>query len=123
VADVEEWVRRYAEAWDTNDPQRIAELFTPDASYYTAPFREPWRGRDGIVEGWLARKDDSGTWRFRHEVMAVAGDQSFVRGWTEYLSPPQRYSNLWIIRLEQDGRCSEFTEWWMLESEGVQPNP
>jgi hypothetical protein len=115
VADVEDWLRRYLEAWETNDPERIRELFTPDARYYTAPYREPWRGRDEIADEWLERRDPPGTWRFRHEVIAVAGGQSFVRGWTEYLSPAERYSNLWVIRLEQDGRCSEFTEWWMLE--------
>jgi hypothetical protein len=28
-------------------------------------------------------------------------------------SPPHTYSNLWVIRLDADGRCAEFTEWWM----------
>ncbi|MGH2813153.1 MAG: hypothetical protein ACRDI1_10650 [Actinomycetota bacterium] len=32
--------------------------------YYTAPFRDPWRGRDAIVAGWLGRKDEPGKWEF-----------------------------------------------------------
>lgn len=103
----------YLRAWSSNDPGDIAALFTEDAVYYTAPDREPWRGRDGIVEGWIDRKDAPGKWRFRHEILALSGDLAFVRGWTDYLEPPTKYSNLWVIRLGDDGRCSEYTEWWM----------
>lgn len=112
-ADVEAWVERYRLAWATNEPEDIAALFTEDAVYYTAPDREPWRGRDEIVRGWIGRKDEPGTWEFRHEVQAIAGDLAFVRGWTDYREPPTRYSNLWVIRLGEDGRASEFVEWWM----------
>jgi hypothetical protein len=27
------------------------------------------------------------------------------------------YSNLWVIRLANDGRASSFTEWWMKHSD------
>ena len=46
----------------------------------------------------------------RHAELAI------VTGVTAYSDPPQAYSNLWVIRLTGDGRCSEFTEWWMLHS-------
>jgi hypothetical protein len=36
-----------------------------------------------------------------------------VQGETIYRQPPQTYSNMWVIRLDDSGRCSEFTEWWM----------
>jgi hypothetical protein len=37
-----------------------------------------------------------------------------VQGETAYHDePPRTYSNLWVIRLAGDGRCSQFTEWWM----------
>ncbi len=107
------WIEGYLQAWSSNDPEDIARLFTDDADYHTAPHREPWSGTEDIVEGWIGRKDEPGNWRFRHEILALAGDLAFVRGWTDYLEPPQRYSNLWVIRLADGGRCSEFTEWWM----------
>jgi hypothetical protein len=110
------WMDRYVGAWTSNDPQEIGGLFTEDAVYYTAPWREPWVGREGIVAGWLGRKDEQGNWRFRWEPIASSDDLHFIRGWTEYLKESTRYSNLWVIRLESDGRCSEFTEWWMLEN-------
>lgn len=112
-ADLQRWVDRYVQAWSTNDPAEIGGIFSHDATYYTAPFREPWRGRDGIIEEWLRRKDEPGDWEFHYEVMAVADGLGFVRGWTRYLNPAVEYSNLWVIRLEDDGLCSEFTEWFM----------
>lgn len=113
--DVEAWVDGYVRAWTTNDPDDIGDLFTDDARYWTAPHREPWSGRDGIVAGWLDRKDEPGEWEFRYEVLATAGDLGFVQGWTTYTDEGKRYSNLWVIRLAPDGRASEFTEWWMEE--------
>jgi ketosteroid isomerase-like protein len=113
ASDVERWVDGYVHAWQSNDPAAIGRLFTDDALYFTAPDRDPWRGRDGIVAGWLERKDEPGQWGFRHEVLAVAGDLGFVRGWTTYANPPTEYSNLWVIRLTPAGQCAEFTEWWM----------
>ena len=112
-AALKSWVNAYVRAWDSNDPAAIGDLFTDAAVYYTAPFREPWRGRAAIVAGWLDRKDEPGTWSFRYEPLAVAGDLGVVRGWTRYVDPPREYSNLWLIRLTSDARCREFTEWWM----------
>jgi uncharacterized protein (TIGR02246 family) len=114
----EDWVNRYARAWGSNDPGEIGDLFTEDARYYTAPYREPWSGREAIVEGWLDRKDEPGQWEFRHQVLGISDDLAFVRGWTTYPPDDEDYSNLWVIRLGADGRCSEFIEWWMLEGEG-----
>lgn len=111
--DIQNWVERYVWAWGTNDAKDIADLFTQDGKYYTAPHREPWTGRDEIVDGWIDRKDDTGTWKFRFEVVGVDGDTGFVRGWTTY-TDGEDYSNMWMIRLTPDGRASEFTEWWML---------
>jgi len=110
-------MKGYLKAWESNDPQDIGTLFTDDATYYTAPHRDPWRGRDEILEGWLDRKDESGDWSFRYEITAECDELAFVRGWTEYRTDSD-YSNLWVIRLESDGRCSEFTEWWMGIEEG-----
>lgn len=112
-ARLHEWVERYVGAWESNRPEDIGDLFTEDARYFTAPHRPPWSGREGIVEGWLARKDEPGAWSFRWEIRAVCEDIGFVRGWTAYPQEEHDYSNLWEITLDEDGRCSEFVEWWM----------
>jgi uncharacterized protein (TIGR02246 family) len=119
-SEVERWVEGYVRAWTTNDPDGIGRLFADDARYFTAPFREPWVGRDAIVAEWIDRKDEPGAWEFRSEVLGVDGDVAFVRGWTHYAAtadePETDYSNLWVIRMGPDGRASEFIEWWMEQS-------
>ena len=111
---MERWVDAYVRAWDTNDPEEIAALFSESARYFTAPYREPWNGQATILEEWLGRKDAQGDWSFRYEVLGIDGDLAFVRGWTHYETDFD-YSNLWVIRLDGDGRASEFIEWWMAE--------
>lgn len=110
---VTKWMEGYIQAWATNDPQTIASLFTADAQYFTGPFAEPWRGRDTIVKSWLAHADKPGDYTFRYEVLGTGPDCGIVRGWTHYNTPPPRdYSNIWLIRFDDTGRCREFTEWW-----------
>jgi uncharacterized protein (TIGR02246 family) len=106
------WVDRYVAAWESNDPAAIGDLFAENATYRQRPDDDPWQGRDGIIAGWLENKDDPGAWTFRSEVLAVADDLAFVRGWTHYTDPPD-YHNLWVLQFDDDGRCRDFTEWWM----------
>ena len=110
---VENWVDGYLQAWNSNDPGQIGSLFTQDALYYTSPFNQPWSGREAIISQWLAGQDAPGSFRFRYQVLSAADNLGIVRGWTEYLEPPREYSNIWVIRFDDQGKCSEFTEWFM----------
>jgi uncharacterized protein (TIGR02246 family) len=110
---VQAWVERYVQAWNSNDPATIGSLFTEDAAYYTEPYSQPWRGRDEIVRQWLDRKDEPGDIQFRWHPLTVTPEVAVVQGTTVYRDPPRTYSNLWVIRLDAEGRCTEFTEWWM----------
>ena len=111
--EVEEWVNAYRKAWLSNDPRDIRSLFVEEAVYYSEPYAKPQRGTQAIVEDWLARKDEPDDTTFEFEVLATTDDLAFVRGLTTYNEPPRTYYNLWVVRLNQSGRCTEFTEWWM----------
>jgi SnoaL-like protein len=110
---LERWIEGYVRAWNSNDPDAIGALFTDDALYHTEPFAAPWRGRAEIVEGWLERKDEQGAATFDWQPLVVTPDLSIATGTATYHEPPHIYSNLWLVRLDPDGRCREFTEWWM----------
>ena len=43
----------YAFFTDAGDEARLADLFTPDATYRDDPADEPLRGREAIVDSWL----------------------------------------------------------------------
>jgi uncharacterized protein (TIGR02246 family) len=107
------WLRGYVRAWNSNDPSDIAALFTEDAAYFTEPYATPWHGREQIVEQWIANKDEPGETEFRWQALTVGPGLAIVQGTTDYRTPPRTYSNLWVIRLDPAGRCTEFTEWWM----------
>ncbi|NUU06547.1 nuclear transport factor 2 family protein [Leifsonia sp. C5G2] len=106
------WIDLYRRAWESNEPDDIRALFTEDASYRTEPFAEPWDGHEEIVEGWLDAQDDPGAATFEWRLLGQDGPVWFVEGVTDYRDGPI-YSNLWIVRLADDGRAEEFTEWWM----------
>jgi ketosteroid isomerase-like protein len=106
-------MERYIRAWNSNDPDEIGALFTDDALYYTEPFTPPWRGRAEIIERWLARKDKPGQATFEWHPLVVTPEVAIITGTARYKEPPSVYSNLWVLRLDPDGRCREFTEWWM----------
>jgi ketosteroid isomerase-like protein len=110
---VEAWIEGYRRAWLTNDPTDIAALFTPDAIYRPSPFSDGWRGHEEIIDGWLRRRDEPGSWSFRHRVIAVDGEVAAIEGWIDYPGTGRGYSNLWILRVADDGRVREYTEWWV----------
>ena len=112
-----DWMAAYERAWASNDPEEIGALFSDDALYFPTPFREPWRGRQEIVDGWLGRKDEPGGWAFEWQPLLDTAELAIVTGTTAYREPELTYSNLWVLRLDEDGRCREFTEWWMAHSD------
>jgi hypothetical protein len=114
---VQTWLDGYRRAWESNDPDDIRALFSEDATYAGGPFDpEPWLGREGIVEGWLAHRDEPGTWTFEGAPLAFSNDIGIVQGVTRY-TDNRTYANLWVIRFTSDGRAQSFVEWFM------QPGP
>jgi ketosteroid isomerase-like protein len=116
-AEFEHWLERYRAAWTTDDPQQIGALFTEEATYSPWPFSKPWEGREAIVAKWIERGDSKHPWRFESELVAVEGDTGVVKGLTTYPAHDDEaedaYSNIWMIRLEPDGRARSFAEWWI----------
>jgi ketosteroid isomerase-like protein len=117
-AGFQRWLDRYVEAWRSGDPAQIGELFSADATYFWSPWDEPGRGRDAIVRAWTENPDPPGSWQARYEVLAVDGDVGVAQGRTHYLEDRdgmagKRYDNIFVCRFDAQGRCREFTEWYM----------
>jgi hypothetical protein len=105
------WIEGYRRAWESNDPADIGSLFTTDAEYFTAPFREPARGRQAIIDMWLERKDEPGDAAFAWQPVVISDQLAVIEGTTRYTG--ETFSNLWLITLDPDGQCRRFVEWWM----------
>jgi len=110
--DVLGWVRMYEAAWRTPGTDRLAGVFTEDASYLVSPWEQPVQGLDAIGELWDAeRTSPDEAFTMSSEVVAVDGDVAVVRAEVEYGATGDRWRNLWILRFGTDGRCSSFEEW------------
>ena len=121
-AALADWLDRYEQAWRNNDAAQIGALFTDDAVYRWHPWEEPADGADGsdeIIQAWLEQPDDPDDWTLECEPLAVNGDLGVARCVTRYRAtargPARVYHNIWLVSLTDDGRCSEFTEYYMKE--------
>lgn len=112
------WVLGYVQAWGNNNPDDIGRLFAEDANYFRRPGGHPWTGRQAIVDGWVEHADEAGSWSFQFEILGVDGNVGFVHGRTEYQHESD-YDNLWVVRLNDAGECTEFTEWFMADPESA----
>jgi len=121
------WLDRYVDAWRLNDPTAIADLFSPDVRYAYDPFGEAVVGRAALVDSWLADPDADGSWTADYEVLAIDGDTCVAHGRTLYLtddrsSVDREFANVFVCRFDTDGRCREFTEWFMRRRPEVIPD-
>ena len=113
------WLRAYVRAWETYDPDAVADLFSDDASYSYFPFDEPIRGRLAIVASWLEGKDPAGTYEARYEPVAIDGNLAVAQGRSRYFRDASKtelvreYDNVFLIEFDDDGRCRSFREWYM----------
>ena len=111
--DVRQWVTLYERAWRSPSTEMLAELFTEQASYVVSPWKDPIVGLADIAEFWGAEQDGpEEQFQMTSEIVAVEGDTAVVRVQVDYESArPSRWRDLWVLRLEEDGRCSGFEEW------------
>jgi ketosteroid isomerase-like protein len=124
--DVQRWLDRYIAAWRSYDREAIEALFSDDVEYRYHPYDEPVRGRDSVVDAWLGEgehedastRDEPGTYEASYAPIAVDGDIAVATGSSTYRAEPggrvdRIYDNCFVIRFDAEGRCREFTEWFM----------
>ena len=116
-ADVDRWLDAYVSAWRSNERSEIEALFTEDARYGYHPWDEPIVGAAAIADAWLTDQDDPTRWDASYECHAADGGAAVAVGSSTYLDAggavEKVYDNVYVLRFAGDGRCSEFTEWFM----------
>ena len=116
--DVDRWLARYVAAWKSYDRSEIEALFSEDAQYRYHPWDEPVVGAAAIAGDWLEDQDAPGRFEASYECYAVDGDRAVAVGSSTYFyasgGVEKIFDNAYLLRFDGDGRCSEFTEWFML---------
>lgn len=112
-ARVVAWIEAYELAWRTPGVEPLGELFTAGATYSQSPYQDPVVGLPAIGRMWEAQRDGPDeVFRMDTEVVAVDGDTAVVRAEVWYGDPvTQEYRDLWVVRLDDEGRCTWFEEW------------
>ena len=123
---VQAWLDAYEHAWQTYDAGDLGALFTEDAEYRWHPADDPEVGRDTFVFAWLnpggnaSDRDAPGTYLGEYKPYAVDGSRAVAIGTSTYFTDASRstverlYYNTWLLEFGDDGRCSSFTEYWMV---------
>jgi ketosteroid isomerase-like protein len=124
--DVDRWLDAYVAAWKSYDPAQIAALFAEDITYRYHPEDDGIEGRAAVVDSWLGEgdnpdasgRDEPGTWDAAYRAVAVEGDVAVATGISSYRDRPggavvRVYDNCFVMQFDSEGRCREFTEWFM----------
>lgn len=125
-AAAQAWLDRYVSAWLSYDANDIAELFSDDVTYRYHPSGDPIVGRAAVVAAWLGEsesddastRDAPGTYTARYAPVAVDGDVVVSTGISSYREQPDGpvvrvYDNCFVMRFDAQGRCTEFTEYYV----------
>lgn len=123
---VDSWLDAYVAAWKSYDRYEIAALFADDVEYRFHPYDDPIRGLESVAAAWLGEgdfpgastRDEPGTYDATYRAVAVDGDTAVAVGTSTYTDGPggpvdQVFHNCFVLRFDQEGRCREFTEWYV----------
>jgi hypothetical protein len=118
---LDRWLGAYKRAWEDRDPVAAADLFTADAAYHETPFDEPSRGRDGIFEYWSDVPRTQRGISFSYEILATTENGGVAHWRASFLrlpaDDPVELDGIFLVKLDADGRCTEFREWWHKQEE------
>ena len=117
-AAVDRWLDAYVEAWRTYDPDAIGALFSERCVYRYRPTGDEIVGREAIVRSWIEDDPDAaGTYDAEYRAYVVDADRAVATGTSTYTdadgSVRAVYDNCFLLRFDPEGRCAEFTEWFM----------
>jgi len=125
-AGAQAWLDRYVAAWLSYDEADVAALFAEDIAYRYHPYDDPIVGRDAVVASWLGEsqtdgastRDAPGTYSAQYAPVAVDDDVVVATGTSTYREQPDGpivrvYHNCFVMRFDAEGRCREFTEYYL----------
>jgi hypothetical protein len=82
------------------------------------PTTSPSAAAEAIVANWLQEPDAARSWEASYAPLVIDGDRAVASGETVY-TDGRRFSNLFVLRFDADGRCSEFVEWFIENPAGA----
>jgi hypothetical protein len=85
---------------------------SPSAALHHPYDAEPLRGREAIVADWRGERDELGSWDANYELQLIEGDTAVATGET-LCANGNTFSNLFVMRFDDDRQCASFVESYM----------
>jgi len=108
------WAQAWKDGWEALDPEPILACYAADALLSTEPFREPYRGLDGVreyVTRVLGEEEDPRVWVSEP---IVAGDRAAISWWASLREQgaDATLAGTSILRFDADGLVVEQWDAW-----------
>ncbi len=118
------WLDRYIAAWRNGDPADIGDLFSEDVVYSQNGGQTSITGREAVVKDWLEESyEPAASWEASYEPLAIEEEVHVAVGSTRYQRENgvrEDFSNIFVCRFDEAGRCHDLREWWMLAPSPVE---
>ncbi len=115
--DFASWLDRYIAAWRSGDPAHIGDLFSEDVTYSQDGGQTATEGREAVVKTWLDHAyEPELAWEAAYEPLAIEDQVHVGVGSTRYRREDgtrEDFSNIFVCRFDDEGRCCDLREWWM----------
>jgi hypothetical protein len=109
--EVTNWLARYERAWRSPGTATLDDLFAETVAYVPSPWAHPIMGVAAVRRFWdAARSGPDEGFQMTSEIVAVEGGTAAVRVHVDY-DDGQRWRDLWLLTLDEHGRCDHFEEW------------
>jgi nuclear transport factor 2 (NTF2) superfamily protein len=118
------WARTWARSWEALDPEPIVALYAADATFSSQPFREQYRGRDGVrayVSQAFADEAEPRVWMGEP---VVDGDRAAISWWATLREEgaDATLAGTSVLRFDADGLVVEQWDAWN-SAPGRRPPP
>ena len=108
------WARTWTDAWEALDVEPIVALYAPDVTFSTEPFREAYRGREGVREYVARAFDEEESPRVWTSEPIVDGDRAAISWWADLRQDDAdaTLAGTSVLRYDADGLVIEQWDTW-----------
>jgi len=119
--EVNNWLSKYGNAWESGDFESVTSLFSEDAVYHEDPFDEPMKGHNEIRQYWKdGAADSQENVSFQHVLWTIIDYQCFAhwRATFTRINSQERVKLDGVFRLKLQRSesnvpvCTSLQEWW-----------